>query len=100
MVAVGFVRLGRTGSLDGEDRRRRRRSMMADGVRILWRGNTWRMPAGCVLRHGDGAELIQEAYAGELEVNGSCSGLIIHGVMLKMELESERFHSADGGATA
>jgi hypothetical protein len=36
---------------DGEDRRQRRRSVRADAVRILWRGNTWRMPKGCVLRH-------------------------------------------------
>ena len=43
---------------DGEDRRQRRRSVRADGVRILWRGNTWRM----VIRAStcDGAELIQD----------------------------------------
>ena len=61
--AVGYVRLGRTGQSDrtedGEDQRRRRRSMRADGVRILWRGNTWRMPEGCIFQHGNGAELIQ-----------------------------------------
>ena len=28
---------------DGENRRQRRRSVRADGVRTLWRGNTWRM---------------------------------------------------------
>ena len=28
---------------DGEDRRQRRMSVRVDGVRILWRGNTWRM---------------------------------------------------------
>jgi hypothetical protein len=41
-------------------------------------------------------------HIGELEVDGCESGLIIyHGVMLKVELVSdERFHSADGGATA
>ena len=64
MVAVGYIRLGRTGQSDriedGEDRRQRRRSVRADGVRVLWRGNTWRMPAGCVVRHGDGAGLIQD----------------------------------------
>jgi hypothetical protein len=48
-------RLGRTGQSDGteygEDRRQRRRSVRAEAVRILWRGNTWCMPKGCVLRH-------------------------------------------------
>ena len=51
--AVGYVRLDRTVGLDnltdrrevsrtedGEDRRQRRRSVRADGVRTLWRGNT------------------------------------------------------------
>ena len=47
MDAVGYIRLGWTGQSDGtedgEDRRQRRRSVRADGVRTLWRGNTWRM---------------------------------------------------------
>jgi hypothetical protein len=54
MIAVD-VRLGQTRrsdrTEDGEDRQQRHRSMRADGVRILWRGNTWRMPEGCMIRH-------------------------------------------------
>jgi hypothetical protein len=51
--------------------------------------------------HGDGAGLIQEVYARDLEVNGARGRLILYqGVMLKVELESGgRLHSADGGAT-
>jgi hypothetical protein len=50
--AFGWVRLvSLTDTEDGEDRRQRRRSVRADAVRILWRGNTWRMPKGCMLRH-------------------------------------------------
>ena len=62
MIAVGYVRLGWTGQSDGtedsEDRRQRRRSVRADGVRIMWRGNTWRM----VMRAStcDDAGLIQD----------------------------------------
>ena len=64
---------------DGEDRRQRRRSVRADGVRILWRGNTWRI--GMRASTCDGAGL---------EVDRAWGGLIIyHGVMLKVELESE-----------
>jgi hypothetical protein len=55
MIAVeafGWVGLGSlTKTEDGEDRRQRRRSVRADVVRIMWRGNTWRMPKGCVLQH-------------------------------------------------
>ena len=50
----------------------------------------------------NGARLIQDGmHIGELGLNGREGGLIIyHGVMLKVELESDgRFHSADGGAT-
>jgi hypothetical protein len=47
MVAVemfGWVGLGSlTETEDGEDRRQRRRSVMADAVQILWRGNMWHM---------------------------------------------------------
>jgi hypothetical protein len=41
-------------------------------------------------------------HTGELEVDGRGDGLIVyHGVMLKVELESDRrFHSADGETTA
>jgi hypothetical protein len=55
MVAVdtfGWVGLDSLTEIeDGEDRRQRGRSVRADAVRIPWRGNTWRMPKGCVLRH-------------------------------------------------
>jgi hypothetical protein len=41
--------------------------------------------------------LIQEAYAGKLEVNGGAGRLVIHGV-LKVELESKDSARVDGGA--
>jgi hypothetical protein len=47
---------------DGENRRQRRRSMRADVVQILWRGNTWRMPKGCVLRHAMAQGLFKAVY--------------------------------------
>jgi hypothetical protein len=54
MIAVD-VRLGQTRRFDrtkdGEDRRQRHRSMRADGVQILWCGNMWHMPEGCMIRH-------------------------------------------------
>ena len=49
-----------TGIEDGEDRRERRRSVRADDVRILWRGNTWRMPARCMASTCSCEELIQD----------------------------------------
>jgi hypothetical protein len=38
-------------------------------------------------------------YTWELEVNGARGGLIIHGVILKMEMDSEDSAHANGGAT-
>jgi hypothetical protein len=65
MVAVGLVRLGWTRQSDrtedSEDRRQRSRIMMVVGVRVLWRGNTWHIPKGCVFRHGNDAGLIQDS---------------------------------------
>ena len=59
---------------DGEDRRQRRRSVRADGVRTLWRGNTRRM----VMRAStcDDAGLIQDgAHMVYLEVDGTGRGV-------------------------
>jgi hypothetical protein len=76
--------------------------MRADVVRILWHGNTWRMPKGCLLRHAMARGRFKTVYTWKLQVDGAWDRLILYqGVMLKVELESNgRFYSADGGATA
>jgi hypothetical protein len=52
----------------------------------------WHIPKVCVLRDGEGVELIQDNAHMELVVDGAQGGLIIyHRVMLKVEMDSEKF---------
>jgi hypothetical protein len=95
MVAVdtfGWVGLDSLAETeDGENRRQRRRSMRADAVPILWRGNTWRMPKGCVLRHAMAQGLFKAVYTWELKVDGARGRLILYqGVILKVDLECDK----------
>jgi hypothetical protein len=74
---------------DGENRRQRRRSARADAVRILWRGNMWRMPKGCAASTWRWREVdLRSVHMSAWSQRGA-DGWYIHGVMLKVELESD-----------